>query len=173
VLAQVLPETGGLALFDAVVPLSDDPVVRLMTLFPAEEGLLMDVSRRLRFANSVRDRLVAAAKADAAVDLAMTDAAGRAAVYRHGGHAFADAVLRRRAAAPDGAADARRLLAIAEAWTPPRMPVGGRDLARLGVEPGPDTGRVLKAFEDQWVAEDFPTDGHEARLAALVSPRRG
>ena len=53
-------------------------------------------------------------------------------------------------------------------WTPPRLPVGGRDLARLGLQPGPDTGRILKAFEDGWIADDFPTDGHEARLKALI-----
>jgi poly(A) polymerase len=48
------------------------------------------------------------------------------------------------------------------------MPVGGRELARLGVEPGPETGRLLKAFEEAWIADDFPADGHAERLAALV-----
>ena len=52
------------------------------------------------------------------------------------------------------------------------MPVGGRELAKLGVEPGPETGRLLKAFEESWIADDFPTEGHPERLAALVNPRR-
>jgi poly(A) polymerase len=53
------------------------------------------------------------------------------------------------------------------------MPVGGRELARLGVEPGPETGRILKAFEDGWIADDFPSAGHAERLAALVRAQRG
>ena len=44
------------------------------------------------------------------------------------------------------------------------------DLARLGVTPGPETGRLLKAFEAGWIADDFPSEGHEARLRALMSP---
>jgi poly(A) polymerase len=51
------------------------------------------------------------------------------------------------------------------------MPVGGRELVRLGLKPGPETGRVLKAFEAGWIADDFPSDGHEGRLrAAMASP---
>ncbi|MDP2118229.1 MAG: CCA tRNA nucleotidyltransferase, partial [Brevundimonas sp.] len=74
---------------------------------------------------------------------------------------------------PAEADAARRLLALAEAWRPPPMPVGGRELARLGVAPGPETGRLLKAFEAGWIADDFPSDGHAERLAALVNPPRG
>jgi poly(A) polymerase len=53
------------------------------------------------------------------------------------------------------------------------MPVGGRDLARLGIDPGPETGRLLKAFEDRWIADDFPSDGHAESLAALVRAPHG
>ena len=63
---------------------------------------------------------------------------------------------------------ARRLLAVAKDWTRPALPVGGRDLARLGLKPGPETGRVLKAFEEGWIADDFPDHGHEDRLRALL-----
>ncbi|GAA0643136.1 CCA tRNA nucleotidyltransferase [Brevundimonas lenta] len=173
VLGLALPEAVPLDLFEAMAPLSDDPVVRLMSLLPADERLIVEVSRRLRLANATRDRLADAAIAARDVDLSMGDPAVRAAVYRHGGRAVADGVLRRWAEAPDRADDARRLLAIAEQWAPPSMPVGGRELARLGVDPGPETGRLLKAFEDSWVSDDFPTEGHAERLAALVSPQRG
>ena len=47
--------------------------------------------------------------------------------------------------------------------------MGGRDVARLGLAAGPETGAVLKAFEDRWVADDFPEVGHQERLAALVA----
>ena len=68
------------------------------------------------------------------------------------------------------AEEARRLLALAQEWARPSLPVGGRDLARLGLKPGPETGRVLKAFEDGWIADDFPGQGHEERLRALLPP---
>lgn len=171
VLARVLPEAGRRDLFDAVVDLSSDPIVRLMTLFPVDADAMRGAAERLRFPNAARDRLVASALAAPAVSLDMSDAKARAAVYRHGGRAVADAVLRLWAAAPERGENATRLLAVAESWPVPRLPVGGREVARLGLPPGPETGRVLKAFEEGWIAEDFPVDGHAERLAALVSPR--
>ncbi|MGZ9098893.1 MAG: CCA tRNA nucleotidyltransferase [Brevundimonas sp.] len=173
VLAQALPEAELSPLFDAAVELSPDPVIRLMTLFPIDEQRVRDASTRLRLPNSTRDRLADAARAAPAVGLAISDAELRAALYRHGGRAVSDALFRRWAESPARADDARRLLALAEGWRPPRMPVGGRELARLGVEPGPATGRLLRAFEDGWIADDFPSEGHAERLAALVNPPRG
>jgi len=173
VLAQILPEAEMEPLFDAAVALSIDPVVRLMLLLPCDEGVVRAASARLRFPNATRDRLAAAAVATPAVSLTMSDAGVRAAVYRHGHRAIADALRRRWAERPAEADAARRLLALAEGWKRPPMPLGGRELARLGIEPGPETGRLLKAFEDGWIADDFPPDGHAERLAALVSPPRG
>jgi poly(A) polymerase len=173
VLAHVLPEADAGPLFEAAAELSPDPGVRLMTLFPADGPLVRDAATRLRLPNAARNRLVAAAAASPAVELSMSDAELRAAVYRHGDRAAADAVFRRWAQAPARAEEARRRLEFVEGWRAPRMPVGGRDLARLGVEPGPETGRLLKAFEDSWIADDFPADGHAERLAALVSSSRG
>jgi poly(A) polymerase len=173
VLAQILPEAATGPLFDAAVELNSDPVVRLMMLLPSDEAVVRGASARLRFANAVRDRLVAAAVAAPEVRLEMGDAEVRAAVYRHGARAVADALRRRWAEKPAAAPNARRLLALAEDWKRPTLPVGGRELARLGVEPGPETGRLLKAFEAGWIADDFPSDGHAERLAALVNPPRG
>lgn len=173
VLKQILPEAEAGVVFEAAVELSPDPVARLMPMFPPDVRLVRDAATRLRLPNVVRDRLAAAAAAYPGVNLAMSDAELRAAVYRHGGRAAVDAVLRLWAEAPARAHDARRLQVLAEEWAPPRMPVGGRDLARLGIQPGPETGRLLKAFEDGWIADDFPAEGHAERLAALISPPRG
>ncbi|WP_298747786.1 CCA tRNA nucleotidyltransferase [uncultured Brevundimonas sp.] len=173
VLAQVLPEADLTPPFSEVVEQAGDPVVRLMLLLPPDETVVRQAATRLRFPNSVRDRLAFAARALPAVSLSMSDHEARAALYRHGRQAVADAVARRWAQAPGRSADARRLLDLATGWTRPRLPVGGRDLARLGVEPGPETGRLLKAFEQGWIADDFPAAGHAERLRALVRPPRG
>ena len=173
VLAQILPEATAGPQFEAAVAQGGDPVIRLMTLLPSDERVVREAATRLRLPNSTRDRLAAAAVADPAVSLVMSDPDVRAAAYRFGVRAVADALNRRRAENPAGEDDAQRLLALAEGWRRPSMPVGGRELARLGVEPGPETGRILKAFEDGWIADDFPSEGHAERLAALVRAPRG
>ena len=172
VLAKVLPEAELTPPFGAAVEQGGDALARLMMLLPPDETAVRDAASRLRFPNAVRDRLTFAALAFPPVRLSMSDREGRAALYRHGRQAVSDAVRRRWAETPDQGDDARRLLSLAEGWTRPPLPVGGREVARLGVDPGPETGRLLKAFEGAWVAADFPADGPAARLAALVSERR-
>lgn len=169
VLAEVLPEAVEPTLFGALVPLSDDPIPRLSALLPTEGGTVEAAARRLRLSNAQRERLVAAA-GEAAPDLDPAEA--RALIYRLGRRAFLDRLARGRAARPE--VDASDLMALAETWSPPRLPVGGRDLARLGVAAGPETGRLLKAFEADWIAADFPDHGHAERLSRLIeaSPRR-
>lgn len=173
VLDIVLPEHGGLARFSALAGQSGDAGLRLMALLPSDSDVLRAVSVRLRLSNAVRDRMTAAARAFASVNLGMSDAEARAALYRHGASAFEDAVGLRGVEMIGREAEAQRLLAVAQTWTIPVLPVSGRDLARLGVAQGPDTGRILKAFEADWIAADFPPDGHEARLAALITPPPG
>lgn len=164
VLAEVLPEALDPRLFDAMVGLTDDAVLRLSALLPSNPQIVDAVARRLRLSNAQRDRLVAAA-GEIAPTLEPTVA--RALIYRLGQQAFADRLTRGRAARPD--VEASAMVRLAEDWTPPRLPVGGHDLARLGVEPGPRTGRLLKAFEDEWIAADFPGDGHHERLSRLAA----
>jgi len=172
VLAPVLPEAGDLAMFEALAGRSTDAVMRLSALLPADRAVVEAAARRLRLSNGERDRLVAAVD-DGMVGIDMDERAARAALYRLGAPTFEDRLLRAEAAS---GRDCRDLGALARDWTPPRMPVGGRDVARLGLAAGPQTGALLKAFEDQWIADDFPDTGHEARLKALmatISPPRG
>ena len=173
VLAEILPDAAS-DLFEVGAALTTDPVQRLGLMLPADADRLRHISVGLRLPNAIRDRLIGAAIAGPEVTLAMTDAAARAALYRHGHQAFLDALLRRRAEAEAEAVGepADRFAALAESWAPPSLPVGGRDLARLGVAPGPDTGRLLKAFEAEWIADDFPTSGHAERLERLVRDAR-
>jgi poly(A) polymerase len=76
-----------------------------------------------------------------------------------------DRLLRGQASSGVSAGDG---LALVASWSPPRMPVGGREVARLGIPPGPDTGRILTAFEEEWIAADFPDAGHDERLRRLA-----
>ena len=166
VLAKVLPEAEPPAVFEVMTEISTDPVLRLSALLPAEPTAIETAARRLRLPNAMTSRLVAAAGDD--VGLNMTEAQARAVLYRVGRAAFSDRVARAeaRAGQPEGG---QRLLDLAEAWPIPRLPVGGKQVAAAGLEAGPETGRVLKAFEDGWIADDFPDHGHAERLKALVA----
>ena len=168
VLAQVLPEAQPLELFEVLCGLTGDAALRLSALLPPEATTVVSAAGRLRLANALRDRLAAMVADGQAVAPGMDQAAARAAIYRLGRKAFEDRLVRAEAS---GGGDGGSLRALAAGWTPSRMPVGGQDLARLGVTPGPDTGRILKAFEDGWIADDFPDEGHEARLKTLIAPR--
>ena len=167
VLERVLGQPADLTRFEVMTELSGDAVLRLSALLPDEPARVAEISRALRLSNALRDRLVEAVSGEATTGL--TDPQARAAIYRDGRQAFEDRVMRAWAAGGDAEA-ARRLLALAKDWVRPTMPVGGRDLARLGLKPGPETGRVLKAFEAGWIADDFPDHGHGDRLRALLPP---
>ncbi|WP_312689484.1 CCA tRNA nucleotidyltransferase [Brevundimonas nasdae] len=166
VLAQVLPDVQPLTVFEALCGLSDDPVLRLSALLPTDEAAVVRIAGALRLSNAVRDRLAAIVADGPTVSPDMGEVAARAAIYRLGQRAFQDR-LRLAQAATGG--DGEVLRQLAEAWSAPRMPVGGRELAKMGVKPGPETGRILKAFEAGWIADDFPEDGHEDRLRGLIA----
>jgi len=165
VLDRVLPGVADLTAFEHMLAISGDPVLRLSMLSPASPGAVDDMARRLRLSNTVRDRLRRMAGDEA--DLAMTDREARAVLYRIGRDAFRDRVLRAEATA-ERPGDGARLLDLAERWIIPRLPVGGRQVAAAGLPAGPETGRILAAFEAGWIADDFPDHGHAERLRALV-----
>jgi len=166
VLGRVAPQPESLTLFEAVVGISADSVLRLSALLPDEAEAVRAAALKLRLSNAQRDRLVEAVAER--IDPAMSEAETRAAIWRAGRQAVEDRLYRAWASGAD-AGTVQRLLALVTAWTPPKLPVGGKDLARLGLSPGPETGRLLKAFEQSWIADDFPDHGHEARLKALMA----
>ena len=166
VLSQVLPDAGSLEAFERMVGLSEDPLLRLSSLWPADPARVDAAARGLRLSNP--DRLRLAAAAGEALDLDMSAPQARAALYRLGRQTFVDRVLR-AAASGGSAADAAPWLRLAETWAIPRLPVGGRQVAQAGLPAGPETGRALAAFEAGWIADDFPTEGHAERLKAVVA----
>jgi poly(A) polymerase len=115
------------------------------------------VAVRLRLSNALRDRLVAAA-APPPLSLDLTEREARAALYRLGAEPFADKVAKRWAEAPARAQDARRLLALARAWSRPRLPLTGADVMAMGVAKGPAVGRLIGAVEAWWIEQDFAPD---------------
>lgn len=170
VLERVLPVAVDPAAFEALVDLDDDPVLRLSALLPDDPAVVVERARGLRLPRAMEARLTAAAEGP--LDPATEARSLRTLIYRQGGQTVRDRLMRGWALQPDQADVARTALFRVETWPVPRLPVGGRDLARLGVDPGPETGRLLKVFEDAWLADDFPAAGHLDRLRALVEASR-
>lgn len=168
VLRRLFPAVADLTAFDALSTASDDAVLRLSALLPDDPAAVTGIAQGLRLPRMVEARLAAAAEGP--LDPASDAKALRALIYRLGAQTVADRI--RRGGALRSGADTATALQLIEDWPVPRMPVGGRDLAKLGVDPGPEQGRILKAFEGEWIAEDFPGDGHADRLKRLAAQRQ-
>lgn len=164
VLDRLLPAVPDLTAFEALSARTEDAVLRLSALLPDEPPAVAGTAQNLRLPKMIERRLTEAAEGP--IDPATPDAALRTLIYRNGAQAIRDRIQRGGATTGE---DTGRALSLIETWVVPRLPVGGRDLARLNVEPGPETGRLLRAFETEWVAEDFPDGNHQARLNRLLA----
>lgn len=172
ILQRLLPEVPGLEAFQGVAKVSDDAVLRLSALMPLDAGARDRAARALRLSNRDRVRLVALAGPVPDLEQ-LGEAAVRAMVYADGRQAAQDRLTLALAARPGQVERHRTLNKLVETWPIPRMPVGGREVAAMGVPPGPETGALLAAFEAGWIADDFPADGHAERLRALIDQRPG
>jgi len=172
VLEVVLPGPLERDRFEAMVGIDADPILRLSALLPDDPETVREHARRLRLSNAQRDRLCGAAMASVPVSLDMDLRAARAAIYRLEPGAFEDRVRRLWAASPAHAEPARQLLMLAGSWKRPTFPIGGAEALAAGAT-GPDVGRLLRAVEDWWVAEDFPAGGALAKLHQLAAGEAG
>jgi len=179
VLESVLPEArrvdrlAALVRWETVAEVAGDPLRRLAALLAATGEAVERIAWRLRLSNQEHKRLAVLVAPPLSL---WPDTAGqplRAALYRLGAARVRDLLLlaaaSRTAAGGALAADAlRQALAEAAAWTPRRLPVGGRDVQDLGVKKGPRVGELLRAVEDWWVEQDF----HPDREACLTKLRK-
>jgi poly(A) polymerase len=166
VLPVVLPEADGLEVLAGLVAVepSPDSIRRLAALLP-DAAAALRTALRLKLANAMRDRLTALLAPAEPVALAADAAARRRALHRLGAERYRDLVLLRAAAAGDRTRHSA-LLAEAAAWTPRAFPLKGRDVAGLGIAPGPAIGRALKEVERWWEAGGYEAD-RDACLAKL------
>jgi poly(A) polymerase len=140
-----------------------DPMLRLAALASSKAGRAEIVIKdRLRLSNAERERLARIGPRDTAFDPATPEREARAFLYRHGVEAFRDGVLIAWASSGASPRDEawRQRLALPRRWAVPELPVRGADIMEAGLAEGPAIGRVVRAFEDWWISEDFPTEPH-------------
>ena len=159
VLAVILPEVrrfGRLRQMIAIEP-NPDPLRRLAALIEVDAAGADIVAERLRFSNAWRDRLRGLVP-PWLIDPRGSAPAQRRALYRLGADRYRDSAL--LIAAEGGMTRDRlaELLALTQEWTPPVLPLTGRDVTALGILPGERVGRLLGTVHDWWEAGDFTAD---------------
>ena len=161
-------------------PFRPDRLAALVTVEPAADALRRlaallapgtgpAVAERLRLSSVDRDRLNLLTGPNP-IDLAADDRAQRQALYRLGPASYRDLMLL-AAADQRSAHRAAALLALADSWTSPSLPVAGRDIRALGIPAGPEVGRLLATLEAWWIEGDFQADRAQclARLKAIAA----
>lgn len=166
--AGEVPLLGRVADIERALGRSADALLRLGALSGGGRHLTQP-GARLRLSNAESERLARLALPDPAFEPDTDEKEARAFLYRFGVETFRDGVLlawaRSGAAADDSHWRGRFLLS--NRWKVPELPVRGGDLLEAGLAEGPAIGRVVRAFEDWWISEDFPQD--EVRLARTLS----
>jgi len=157
VLQQILPGDGGLERLAGLCPRERglglvDPLRRLGALLPGSDAA-GTVAARWRLSKKDRARLPTALSPSDEFDLNATPQTLRRLIYHHGAGTVIDWLL--LAGADD--------VSAAQQWSPPTLPIKGRDILHLGVEAGPRVGEILQAIEDWWIGGDFSA-GHDACL---------
>jgi|TARA_B100001964_G_scaffold111932_1_gene124879 poly(A) polymerase len=178
ILKHVLPEiktvTGQKSPLAALTAIEDelgepDPLRRLAVLLSDKRavGVAKTMAARLKLSNTECDRMIALT--GDGYDLGGNFVRWRRALYTSGPELFHDRVLLAWATDPQGKETYKKMLAEADGWTPPSLPITGTDVIAMGMEPGEAVGKLLSQLEDWWIAEDFQPTRKDclAKLRAL------
>jgi poly(A) polymerase len=162
--ARALPELANETRLDALVTLEADLMLNVDPMTRVAAALMDQDSarafaRRLKLSNEERDRLVAALGDDVKITSYMSLREMRRALYRLGAEAFRDRVMLAWAeAGVSKAAQWRALIAHANMWKRPKLPLTGEEVLAAGVPAGPKIGEVMREVEEWWIDADFPDD---------------
>jgi len=159
---------------EAAFGMRRDPLLRLSALVVAVEEDVEHLAARLRLSNAERESVIVVDGRLAAV-ARLSDGEARRELYRAGApEIWRRLVLAAAAATAEASEEAlHRLRDLPERWAMPRFPLRGADALELGMEPGPEVGRVLRVIEAWWIEGDFAADERvlRTRLAQMIRPQ--
>ena len=158
VLAVILPEADpgalpGLIHTEQAQGVAPDPLRRLAALLPPDPALADQVGARLRLSAAQRKRLTSAA------DRPGDPGDARALAYRIGRDEACDRLLLAGAS-----------IAPLTDWAIPQLPLKGGAIVARGIKAGPEVARLLRAVEQRWIDEGFPS---EPRVQAILEAELG
>ena len=194
VLTQVLPEAEAAGLValvgeEARQDVAPDALRRLASLLPADVSVAEGVAARFRLSTAQKKRLMSAAGRPQRTSLPWTKTEPSPPLLREshskkGQHSLANALTDRLSLGQgiayrlglDQAFDRLLLsggdVARLKNWSIPRFPLKGGQIVARGVKAGPDVARILKAVEQQWVAEGFPDEARVWEILEQVMERQ-
>jgi poly(A) polymerase len=165
VLARVAPESARTDRLVRLIGVENDllltheALTRVAAMLADDAGA-RDLARRMKASNEERARLVGALGDAPRIVSFMSMREVRRALYALGIETFQDRV--RLAWAEDGdakkASQWRALLALAQGYVRPVLPLSGEDIMAAGVPEGPLIGAVRREVEAWWIDADFPDD---------------
>lgn len=178
ILPLVLPEAHRLDRFEKAVGIeatqlfTSDPIRRLGAMLDLDADGVAALAKRLHLSNKERDRIAAMLTDDTKIVCYLSMREVRRALYRMGVELFKDRVMLGWAEdpKPSNAVQWRALLAMADSWERPELPLTGSMIKAAGVPEGPEIGRVRREVEEWWVDSDFIDDEFSIieRLKAVV-----
>ncbi|MAB13769.1 CCA tRNA nucleotidyltransferase [Parvibaculum sp.] len=180
VLTEVLPEASKLDRFENLVRIERDqlftadpsPVLRLGAMLDLDKAGVDALADRLKFSNKDRERLTAMLTDTTKIVCYLSMREVRRALYNMGLELFKNRVMLGWASEkPDhNAFQWRAMLAMADSWEKPQLPLDGAMMKAAGVPEGPEMGRVYREVEEWWVDSDFTDDEFSIieRLKAVV-----
>ena len=127
-----------------------ETVRRLSALLPRDPVVAEKVAVRLKLSTKMRKRLACSADED-------LDANPDALAYYVGRTCAIDRLL---------LAGRTREAANAANWQVPALPIGGGELIKRGLKPGPVVAKTLRAVERTWVESGFPDNAELERIIA-------
>ncbi len=172
ILPHFLPEASDIARLENLIAaekkfdMRAPALARLATLLPQDESQAAQVAQKLKMANREAEQIKLLAVLPGRLRGKLDPIPFRRVLYEYGAEACQPAVL--LLAANDKAADIAPALAAAAEWQKPVFPIQGADLIKLGMNPGPNMGEVLRAVEEWWIAADF----RPAREECLAEAKR-
>lgn len=118
---------------------------------------------------AVRQEITALEQARNAIDWGAQRSV-RKALYMHGRDAVLQALVLSLADDVSEKSDAQEMSLYIEGYDIPKFPVGGEDIKRAGIAPGPEIGIVLKRLEELWIEGDF-TISKDSLLSSLSAEK--
>ncbi|MEQ9518094.1 MAG: CCA tRNA nucleotidyltransferase [Parvibaculum sp.] len=178
ILSLVLPEATQLARMEAVIEIeanqlfTSDPVMRLGAALDMDAAGVETLAARLRLSKKDRERLKLMQTDPTRIVSYLSVREVHKALYLMGVQCFKDRVMLGWAVDKKGAnaMQWRAMLAMADSWERPKLPLSGSMLKAAGVPDGPEMGRVYNEVEEWWVDAGFTDDEFSIieRLKAIV-----
>jgi tRNA nucleotidyltransferase/poly(A) polymerase len=171
-----LPAFARIATFEAAIGANPAVARRLAALGCRVEEDALRIADRLRLANAVRDRILAALAVARMLVPTPADRGARAILYRHRAEAYGDGVALAFAwgQAPIDDPPWRDLYRLPDRWPVPVFPLRGADIVGPSSLRGPAVGTLLRAVEAWWIDQDFTPDeaALRARLQGMIAAQQ-